>query len=836
MNYDKLSKNEENSGAVENEWTKAFETPEDSVNENEKVADNTEEQTENASEVHEQQERHPLADVESRLAMDVYQKTHPGFSSNENWRKDFSNWQNSEWGVGLEGYDTLTDEEKADFAMFVHDEMVNDWREEQAQSQAEADEINSAVGQGVQEIWQAQARAGLAEDDSRSGAAQRAMISDALRENGGDAQGIKDETERQLGEIQGVVAEGEQADRAYDAVGRAQVAITEAQRKAGLIDGKAESRQQVSAELKDFVANQPEGLSEEEFNNMLDNYVAQKVGEAEAYKQQQEADAAAKREIDSAVNDGSLDIWRAQVQNDLIAHDGRSQVNARRNISESLRANGGDVQGIKEETERQLGEIQGVVAEGERADRAYDAVNKAQTQIFEARRDAGLIEENGKSLNEIGSELGSFLANQPEGLSEEEFNSMLDNYVAQQVGDAQAYKQQQAAAAAEKQAIDSAVRDGSLDIWQAQAQNDLIAHDGRSRVRAMNNISESLRENGGDVQGIKEETERQLGEIQGVVAEGERADRAYDAVNKAQTQIFEARRDAGLIEENGRTLNEIGSELGDFLANQPEGLSEEEFNAMLDNYVAQKVGEANAYKQQQEAAAAEKQAIDSAVRDGSLDIWRAQAQGGLAGDDSRSRIRDMNRISESLRENGGDAQGIRDEAERQLGEVQGVIAEGEQADRAYDAVNRAQTEIFQAQRRAGMVEDNGRALNGVGSELKDFLANQPEGLSEEEFNAMLDNYVAQKVSEAEAVSQQKQDDELIKEAINAGVGRIAMAESHAGVGSRNGREFQQHSRELSNALRSVERPEGMSAEEYAKKISEEATRMADNLSRGQQSA
>ena len=677
MNYDKLSNNEENSDAVENEWTKAFETPEDGTNE--KTDGGIETQADNAVEAHEQQERHPLADVEPGLAMDVYKNTHPGYASNEKWREDFSNWQSEEWGVGLEGYDTLTDEEKADFATFVHDEMVKDWREEQAQAQAEADEINSAVGQGVQEIWQAQARAGLTEDDSRSGAAQRAMISDALRENGGDAQSIKDETERQLGEIQGVVAEGEQADRAYDAVGRAQAAITEAQRKAGLIDGKAESRQQVSAELKDFVANQPEGLSEEEFNNMLDSYVAQKVGEAEAYKQQQEADATAKQEIDSAVNEGSLDIWRAQAQNDLIAPDGRSQVNARRNIGESLRE-AGDVQGIEDETERQLGEIQGVVAEGERADRAYDAVDRAQTQIFEARRDAGLIEENGKSLNEIGSELGSFLANQPEGLSEEEFNSMLDNYV------------------------------------------------------------------------------------------------------------------------------------------------------------AQKVGEANAYKQQQEAAAAEKQAIDSAVRDGSLDIWRAQAQGGLAGDDSRSRIRDMNRISESLRENGGDAQGIRDEAERQLGEVQGVIAEGEQADRAYDAVDRAQAEIFQAQRRAGMVEDNGRALNGVGSELKDFLANQPEGLSEEEFNAMLDNYVAQKVSEAEAVKQQKQDDELIKEAINAGVGRIAMAESHASVGSRNAREFQQHSRELSNALRNVERPEGMSAEEYAKKISEEAARMANNLSSGRQSA
>lgn len=678
MNYDKLSNNEENSDAVENEWTKAFETPGDGSNE--KTDGGIEEQADNAVEAHEQQERHPLADVEPGLAVDVYKNTHPGYASNEKWREDFSSWQSEEWGVGLEGYDALTDEEKADFATFVHDEMVKDWREEQAQAQAEADEINSAVGQGVQEIWQAQARAGLTEDDSRSGAAQRAMISDALRENGGDTQSIKDETERQLGEIQGVVAEGEQADRAYDAVGKAQRAIFEARRNAGLIEGNGRASNEVGAEISDFLANQPEGLSEEEFNAMLDNYVAQQVGAAEAYKQQQEADVAAKQEIDSAVNKGSLDIWRAEAQNDLIAPDGRSQVNARRNIGESLR------------------------------------------------------------------------------------------------------------------------------------------------------------ENGGDVQGIKEETERQLGEIQGVVAEGERADRAYDAVNKAQTQIFEARRDAGLIEENGRTLNEIGSELGDFLANQPEGLSEEEFNSMLDNYVAQKVGEANAYKQQQEAAAAEKQAIDSAVRDGSLDIWRAQAQGGLAGDDSRSRIRDMNRISESLRENGGDAQGIRDEAERQLGEVQGVIAEGEQADRAYDAVNRAQTEIFQAQRRAGMVEDNGRALNGVGSELKDFLANQPEGLSEEEFNAMLDNYVAQKVSEAEAVKQQKQDDELIKEAINAGVGRIAMAESHAGVGSRNGREFQQHSRELSDALRNVERPEGMSAEEYAKKISEEATRMANNLSSGQQSA
>lgn len=677
MNYDKLSNNEENSDAVENEWTKAFETPEDGPNE--KTDGGIETQADNAVEAHEQQERHPLADVEPGLAVDVYKNTHPGYASNEKWREDFSSWQSEEWGVGLEGYDTLTDEEKADFATFVHDEMVKDWREEQAQSQAEADEINSAVGQGVAEIW------------------------------------------------------------------------------------------------------------------------------------------------------------KAQTQNDLIAPDGRSRQRALNRIDGSLRE-AGDVQGIEDETERQLGEIQGVVAEGERADRAYDAVGKAQRAIFEARRNAGLIEGNGRASNEVGAEISDFLANQPEGLSEEEFNSMLDNYVAQQVGAAEAYKQQQEADAAAKQEIDSAVNKGSLDIWRARAQNDLIAPDGRSQVNARRNIGESLRENGGDVQGIKEETERQLGEIQGVVAEGERADRAYDAVNKAQTRIFEARRDAGLIEENGRTLNEIGSELGDFLANQPEGLSEEEFNSMLDNYVAQKVGEANAYKQQLEAAAAEKQAIDSAVRDGSLDIWRAQAQGGLAGDDSRSRIRDMNRISESLRENGGDAQGIRDEAERQLGEVQGVIAEGEQADRAYDAVDKAQAEIFQAQRMAGMVEDNGRALNGVGSELRDFLANQPEGLSEEEFNAMLDNYVAQKVSEAEAVKQQKQDDELIKEAINAGVGRIAMAESHAGVGSRNGREFQQHSRELSNALRNVERPEGMSAEEYAKKISEEAARMANNLSSGRQSA
>ncbi len=394
------------------------------------------------------------------------------------------------------------------------------------------------------------------------------------------------------------------------------------------------------------------------------------------------------------------------------------------------------------------------------------------------------------------------------------------------------WREEQAQTQAEAAEINSALSQGVAEIWKAQTQNNLIAPGGRSQVNARRNIGESLRENGGDVQG----TERQLGEIQGVVAEGERADRAYDAVNKAQTQIFEARRDAGLIEGNGRASNEVGAEISDFLANQPEGLSEEEFNSMLDNYVAQQVGAAEAYKQQQEADAAAKQEIDSAVNKGSLDIWRAQAQGGLAGDDSRSRIRDMNRISESLRENGSDAQGIRDEAERQLGEVQGVIAEGEQADRAYDAVDKAQAEIFQAQRMAGMVEDNGRALNKVGSELKDFLANQPEGLSEEEFNAMLDNYVAQKVSEAEAVKQQKQDDELIKEAINAGVGRIAMAESHAGVGSRNGREFQQHSRELSNALRNVERPEGMSAEEYAKKISEEATRMANSLSSGQQSA
>ncbi len=330
MNYDKLSNNEENSDAVENEWVKAFETPEDGTNE--KTDGGIEEQADNTVEAREQQERHPLADVEPGLAVDVYKNTHPGYASNEKWREDFSSWQSEEWGVGLEGYDTLADEEKADFATFVHDEMVKDWREEQAQSQAEAAEINSAVSQGVAEIWKAQTQNDLIAPDGRS--RQRALnrIDGSLRE-AGDVQGIEDETERQLGEIQGVVAEGERADRAYDAVGKARRAIFEARRNAGLIEGNGRDSNGVGAEISDFLANQPEGLSEEEFNAMLDNYVAQKVSEAEAVRQQKQDDEL----IKEAINAGVGRIAMAESHAGVGSRNGREFQQHSRELSNALR-------------------------------------------------------------------------------------------------------------------------------------------------------------------------------------------------------------------------------------------------------------------------------------------------------------------------------------------------------------------------------------------------------------------------------------------------------------------------------------------------------------------